>query len=243
MAVTAIEKKRAALGGGIDRGVRPDPKTRRRHKLIGTKNSRAYWQTDELASLYRKSPRGLRVGELRVHRIGARGPGGMQLRDGFMIEGVLDGNLSNRRPGQRMSSFVTCDSHPVSVKSCVLHFNRRTERLSYTRSGVLKVTVGSVPHQLVLRVLRKQHNAFRFCYQQELQRSPQLHGKVVIEFHIAKEGHVTFARSLNAPAPLRAVATCVGKRIGWLHFAGVNSSDGATVRYPIHFKSVEQPRR
>lgn len=101
-----------------------------------------------------------------------------------------------------------------------------------------KTTVlGSISREEVARVIRRNLARFRFCYEQQLNSSPNLQGKVSVKFMIAPTGRVPTAdihdSSLNHPK----VEGCVAKVMRSLKFPKPKGGGVAEVTYPFFFES------
>ncbi len=81
------------------------------------------------------------------------------------------------------------------------------------------VTVnGSLPAEVVQRIVRQSHASFRSCYEAGLARSPALEGKVGVRFVIAKSGAVTTVADAASDLPDAAVKKCIFKVFSALSF-------------------------
>jgi outer membrane biosynthesis protein TonB len=77
---------------------------------------------------------------------------------------------------------------------------------------------------------------FRFCYEQGLERRPELRGRVTTRFVIARDGSVAVAAAVAAESDLpdEAVVACVVRAFGALSFP--EPAGGlVTVEYPYVF--------
>ncbi len=82
------------------------------------------------------------------------------------------------------------------------------------------------------RVVRARAGVFRACYQKELNRSPGLGGKLVINFVIAADGSVKSSRTNGGTLKNDGVEACVKSNIMRLKFP---AKGGAIVNYPFVF--------
>lgn len=82
------------------------------------------------------------------------------------------------------------------------------------------------------RVIRARAGLFRACYQKELNRSPGLGGKLVINFVIKPDGTVKSARTNGGTLRNAGVESCVKSNIMRLKFP---AKGGAIVNYPFVF--------
>jgi hypothetical protein len=101
-------------------------------------------------------------------------------------------------------------------------------------------TVGSggLDKEVIRRVIVKNVNQFRFCYERELQKRPALQGKVSVSFTIEASGAVkaaTAEEDLGDPA----VAKCIVERFKKLRFPKPLGGGIVKVTYPFVFKPAE----
>ena len=53
---------------------------------------------------------------------------------------------------------------------------------------------GFLSPEQIMRVVRRNQAAVRYCYENELQRQPSLHGRIEIAWRVARNGTVSSAR-------------------------------------------------
>ncbi len=82
------------------------------------------------------------------------------------------------------------------------------------------------------REVKKRAGVFRACYQKELNRTPGLGGKLVINFVIDAEGNVKSSRTQGGTLRNEGVESCVKSNINRLKFP---AKGGAIVNYPFVF--------
>lgn len=96
-------------------------------------------------------------------------------------------------------------------------------------------TTGGLSRELVQRTIRRNLNQVRFCYEQGLQRRPDLEGRVSVRFMIGADGRVASASIADSSGTLDSVGQCAADSVRRWTFA---SSDGPTlVTYPFVFQS------
>jgi hypothetical protein len=89
----------------------------------------------------------------------------------------------------------------------------------------------------VRRVIRKNRDQIKWCYQKELQRNPDLVGKLVLSFKIAPDGSLRSPNIVKNDLGTAAVGECLTqKSIRWIF---QKPPDGGVVKvtYPFFFKS------
>lgn len=116
-------------------------------------------------------------------------------------------------------------------------FANRTSRVPTVAAGQALV-VGSLSHEHIRRIVARNRNQLRHCYEQALQSRPGLEGRLNVQWTIQPDGRVSNASvgsgSDIAHAPL---AECVTRSISRLHFGAVNHV--AIINYPFTFSSPD----
>jgi TonB family protein len=88
----------------------------------------------------------------------------------------------------------------------------------------------------IQRVIKARTGVFRACYQRELNRTPGLAGKVVIDFTIGEDGTVTSAEVKSTTMNNDAVESCLVRQIRKLRFPAKGTR--ANVSYPFIFSNA-----
>ncbi len=96
---------------------------------------------------------------------------------------------------------------------------------------------GSLSQQDIRRVVRKNINAVRFCYEKELIKNPSLSGKVVVKFIIAADGRVQQARIESSTIGNKQVEKCIIYAVRRFKFPKPKGGGVVSVKYPFIFKS------
>ena len=93
---------------------------------------------------------------------------------------------------------------------------------------------GSLPPEVIRRVVRSNFSRMQYCYEVGLQVNPALTGKVVVQFVIGRDGKVTSVTDGGSQMPDPKLVACVQKAFSTLVFP---QPDGGIVRvnYPINF--------
>lgn len=69
--------------------------------------------------------------------------------------------------------------------------------------------IGSLPAEIVRRIIRQQGTRFRFCYEQGLGRNPNLSGPLRVRLTIGRDGAVASAADAGSQLPDTTVLSCV----------------------------------
>ncbi len=94
---------------------------------------------------------------------------------------------------------------------------------------------GSLDKEIIRRVVRRHRNEIRYCYEKQLQKNPDLAGKVEVKFVISATGSVQFASVLNSTLGDDAVGKCITKRVKRWVFPEPKGGGIVAVKYPFMF--------
>ena len=115
------------------------------------------------------------------------------------------------------------------------------ERIGRVPGGVSTedpILLGALDKSDIDRVIKQHLSQIRYCYQKELNRAPDLEGKVVMRFVIAKDGSVSQTRvqstSLNNPV----VESCLCDRFMRFRFPQPTGGGIVIVTYPFVFNRM-----
>ncbi len=96
---------------------------------------------------------------------------------------------------------------------------------------------GGMDREAIRRVIREHIREIRSCYERELQRSPDLYGKIVIEWDIEEAGRVTRAGVKRNELGNDAVGNCIVARLRTWRFPDPPKDQVGRVSYPFVFSS------
>ena len=108
------------------------------------------------------------------------------------------------------------------------------------RQGTTSVT-GTLPPEVIQRIVRQNFGRFRLCYENGLKNDPNLAGKITTKFVIDATGAVS--KSERAPGTTMSdagVVQCVVRGFGNLSFPQPEGG-AVTVVYPLVFASGDSP--
>jgi hypothetical protein len=106
------------------------------------------------------------------------------------------------------------------------------------RTGAATV-VGTLPPEVIRRIVRQNLGRMRFCYETALVRSPKLAGRVTVKFVIDRSGAVASAVVESKDLPDEAVASCVTKTFLTLQFPQPEGNGVVVVSYPVSFSPAD----
>jgi hypothetical protein len=151
--------------------------------------------------------------------LGARGSG---LGGGGTAGGL--GGLGTKGRGSGASGYGTGGGH----------FGAKGEGKIGTIGGEA-IILGALDKSLVDAVVRRNLNQIRYCYQRELTKNPELTGKVVVKFVIAKDGTVSSATTKSSTLANPAVEQCINGRFMRFQFPEPKGGGIVIVSYPFMF--------
>jgi len=102
--------------------------------------------------------------------------------------------------------------------------------------GKSEVT-GSLSKEIIRRVIRRNINAVRYCYEKELIKNPALSGKLIVNFIIAADGRVQQARIDSSTIGNKQVEKCIIYAVRRFKFPKPQGGGVVRVNYPFIFKS------
>lgn len=106
------------------------------------------------------------------------------------------------------------------------------------KSGAPLVGSGGMAKEAIAQAVRGARNEVQFCYERELQKSPQLEGKITVKFVIGADGHVKSAiDDSDVKFPNAKVTGCLLSVVRKLKFPSPNGGGKVIVRYPFVFKA------
>lgn len=103
-------------------------------------------------------------------------------------------------------------------------------------TGSAPVVLGSLDKSLIGRVVKRNMNAIRYCYQRELQKTPVLGGRVAMKFTIEPDGHTADVEVHTSTLPSPAVEACLVGRFQNMRFSETNGGGRVVVTYPLIFR-------
>lgn len=97
--------------------------------------------------------------------------------------------------------------------------------------------VGSMDREAIRRVILNNKRAIRSCYERELQRRPDMYGKLVLQWRIVDKGRVTQAKVKSNSLGSSTVADCIIGRLRTWRFPEPPPGTIGEVSYPFVFTS------
>jgi TonB family protein len=127
-------------------------------------------------------------------------------------------------PGYDSVDIVRTTKKPIKVK-------RDKEGTRLYGDGLSKSLVGEY--------LGRYWSQFKWCYSRELDKDPNLYGKVTVTFTISKEGRVSEALVLNSSMNDMNVESCVLRTIRRINFPRPDGGGEVIVTYPFLFTTTQ----
>lgn len=98
------------------------------------------------------------------------------------------------------------------------------------------IILGALDKSLIDAVIKRHMNQLRYCYQRELTNDPDLGGKIVVKFVVAKDGSVASAAIKSSTMGIAAVEACVTSRFMRMQFPEPKGGGIVIVSYPFIFR-------
>jgi len=102
-------------------------------------------------------------------------------------------------------------------------------------TGAYSVT-GELDKETVRRYIQSKMNQIRWCYQQEVQKNPDLAGQVVFQWIITPTGKVIGVKVVSSSLGNAAVEECIASRIATWIFPSPKGGGTVKVSYPFIFR-------
>ena len=105
----------------------------------------------------------------------------------------------------------------------------------FIRRGLFQKTSlpGKLDRYIVAKVIQRKLSGIRFCYQKELNKNPNLQGKIVIRFTVGGTGHVARASVLETTMHNVYVEECMARIIKSTIFPKPKGGGSVVVSYPF----------
>ena len=101
-----------------------------------------------------------------------------------------------------------------------------------------KILGDGLPKSVVGERIGRYRSSFKFCYDKELNRSPNLYGKLLAAFTIGADGRVDDASVLTSSLRNNTVEQCVLRTLRRIAFPKPRGGGEVVVTYPFLFKSA-----
>jgi outer membrane biosynthesis protein TonB len=93
---------------------------------------------------------------------------------------------------------------------------------------------GYLSPEQIMRVVRQNQAAVRYCYENELQRQPSLRGRIEIRWRIARNGSVSSARVGSSTMHNARVEGCIVRQVRRWRFPQPDGGE-VDVNFPFIF--------
>jgi hypothetical protein len=160
-------------------------------------------------------------------------------------KGMLGLGLHDSGPGGGGLSADTVGIGPLGTKGVGLGAASQAGKVG--RAGPSDLSMeepasvqGGLDREVIRRVILSHRAQIRYCYEKQLSSTPNLAGKVLVEFVISGEGAVTTARAAEQTLQDPAVAECIVSRVKTWTFPKPRGGGVVVVTYPFLFKPAGQ---
>jgi TonB family protein len=96
--------------------------------------------------------------------------------------------------------------------------------------------VGGLSKDVIAKVIKRHENEIKFCYEQELNKTPNLNGKVAVQWVIDPAGSVSDANVTETSLSNNNTESCMLARIRRWKFPSPEGGGVVTVTFPWIFK-------
>lgn len=100
------------------------------------------------------------------------------------------------------------------------------------------VSSGGLTSQEIMAVIRANLNQIRHCYEQMLQRSPGVSGKVKVKFVVALNGRVSSSNILSSSISDSTLQGCISGKVRRWKFPRPRGGQPVTITYPFSFSPL-----
>ena len=98
------------------------------------------------------------------------------------------------------------------------------------------IILGALDKSLIDRVIKRNMNQIKYCYQRQLNANPTLNGKIVVKFVISGDGSVSKASTATSTMTGGdAVESCINSRFLRFQFPEPKGGGIVIVKYPFIF--------
>jgi outer membrane biosynthesis protein TonB len=153
---------------------------------------------------------------------GGIGGGGRSMQGGFSGGSI---SLASRNSAVRQQAASTA----VNLRE-----NRRAAVPTLGIDGSAEIQ-GQLDREMIQRVVREHRREIRACYEAQLQRNPELEGRVQINWIISPDGAVAAARVSTTTLNSRDVEECMVRRIRQWRFPEPRGGGTVNVNFPFDF--------
>ena len=98
-------------------------------------------------------------------------------------------------------------------------------------------STGGLDREIIQRIVRQHRREITHCYQQELQRNPDLAGRITMQWVITPSGNVATASVQETTMNNRQVEQCMAQRIQRWVFPEPEGGGVVRVNYPFNFST------
>lgn len=97
---------------------------------------------------------------------------------------------------------------------------------------------GALDKEIIRRIIRRNINKIKYCYQKELQGDSKLNGRVIVQFTISPTGQVVVSKVQKSTVGNRKVETCIARAVRRLLFPKPKGGGIVIVSYPFVLRTA-----
>lgn len=167
--------------------------------------------------------------ELRAELGGATLSGEVQLRTASNALAKMGVDLAWQ---ESPATLPVAAATPASIPADTKVSEAATEATTPTGSAAQ----GHLPGDVIQKVMLRNRNSLRYCYEHELVSNKNLSGTINTQFVIGATGTVTMSVIKNSTMKNAAVETCIAQQLRRLTFPKPEGGGVVIVNYPFIFK-------
>ena len=97
---------------------------------------------------------------------------------------------------------------------------------------------GALDKEIIRRIIRRNINKIKYCYQKELDANKDLNGRVVVQFTISPTGAVVVSKVQSSTLGNRSVETCIAAAVRRFLFPKPKGGGIVIVAYPFVLRTA-----
>ncbi len=117
-----------------------------------------------------------------------------------------------------------------------VRFKETTQKAVVT-TGRVTVSGGALTKAIIKKYINRQKGSIILCYKREVQKVPDLEGKVIVSFTISPTGKVMRPSIRSSTLGNAKVEGCITKRLGMWRFPAPQNAGAVRVSYPFLFRT------
>ncbi len=114
---------------------------------------------------------------------------------------------------------------------------KETKQRAVVTTGRVTVSGGALTKAIIKKYINRQKGSIILCYKKEVQKNPDLEGKVVVRFTISPTGKVMAPGIRSSTLGNGKVENCITRRLAMWRFPAPQNAGAVRVSYPFLFRT------